>query len=72
MKSPLLTLPGAVPAEGVDEGVAAHYGDLFREHRFISFPLPYICLHFLFSIFGVDFIVSLVALLTIGEFNLQV
>lgn len=33
MKSPLLTLPGAVPAEGVDEGVAAHYGDLFREQR---------------------------------------
>ncbi|WP_055617544.1 YgfZ/GcvT domain-containing protein [Streptomyces phaeochromogenes] len=33
MKSPLLSLPGAVPAEGVDEGVAAHYGDLFREQR---------------------------------------
>ncbi|WP_328538030.1 CAF17-like 4Fe-4S cluster assembly/insertion protein YgfZ [Streptomyces sp. NBC_00344] len=33
MKSPLLTLPGAVPAEGRDEGVAAHYGDLFREQR---------------------------------------
>ncbi|GAA1228144.1 folate-binding protein YgfZ [Kitasatospora nipponensis] len=33
MKSPLLSLPGAVPAEGADEGVAAHYGDLFREQR---------------------------------------
>jgi folate-binding protein YgfZ len=33
MKSPLLALPGAVPAEGPDEGVAAHYGDLFREQR---------------------------------------
>ncbi|MFJ9180949.1 YgfZ/GcvT domain-containing protein [Streptomyces sp. NPDC102360] len=34
--SPLLTLPGAVPAEGVDEGVAAHYGDLFREQRALA------------------------------------
>src|SRR5690349_5138581 len=33
MKSPLLALPGAVPAEGPDEGVAAHYGDLFGEQR---------------------------------------
>ncbi|QKW11001.1 folate-binding protein YgfZ [Streptomyces sp. NA04227] len=33
MKSPLLSLPGAVPGEGADEGVAAHYGDLFREQR---------------------------------------
>ncbi|MFJ9953174.1 YgfZ/GcvT domain-containing protein [Kitasatospora sp. NPDC091207] len=33
MKSPLLALPGAVPAEGTDEGVAAHYGDIFREQR---------------------------------------
>ncbi|MFI9275034.1 YgfZ/GcvT domain-containing protein [Kitasatospora sp. NPDC052896] len=33
MRSPLLSLPGAVPAEGPDEGVAAHYGDLFREQR---------------------------------------
>ncbi|GAB2578474.1 folate-binding protein YgfZ [Streptomyces capparidis] len=33
MKSPLLSLPGAVPAEAPDEGVAAHYGDLFREQR---------------------------------------
>ncbi|WP_267242754.1 YgfZ/GcvT domain-containing protein [Streptomyces sp. PR69] len=36
MKSPLLTLPGAVPAEGPDEGVAAHYGDLFREQRALA------------------------------------
>ncbi|MGW2260040.1 CAF17-like 4Fe-4S cluster assembly/insertion protein YgfZ [Streptomyces sp. NPDC001780] len=34
--SPLLSLPGAVPAEGVDEGVAAHYGDLFREQRALA------------------------------------
>ncbi|MYT72305.1 MULTISPECIES: folate-binding protein YgfZ [unclassified Streptomyces] len=34
--SPLLTLPGAVPGEGVDEGVAAHYGDLFREQRSLA------------------------------------
>ncbi|MFF2956530.1 YgfZ/GcvT domain-containing protein [Kitasatospora sp. NPDC057965] len=36
MKSPLLALSGAVPAEGTDEGVAAHYGDLFREQRNLS------------------------------------
>ncbi|RST17216.1 folate-binding protein [Streptomyces sp. WAC05374] len=36
MKSPLLSLPGAVPAEGHDEGVAAHYGDLFREQRALA------------------------------------
>ncbi|WP_392965803.1 YgfZ/GcvT domain-containing protein [Streptomyces sp. LN245] len=36
MKSSLLSLPGAVPAEGVDEGVAAHYGDLFREQRALA------------------------------------
>lgn len=34
--SPLLALPGAVAAEGVDEGVAAHYGDLFREQRALA------------------------------------
>ncbi|QIP85810.1 folate-binding protein YgfZ [Streptomyces sp. Tu 2975] len=34
--SPLLALPGAVPAEGRDEGVAAHYGDLFREQRSLA------------------------------------
>ncbi|MBN0045112.1 folate-binding protein YgfZ [Streptomyces actuosus] len=36
MKSPLLSLPGAVPADGADEGVAAHYGDLFREQRALA------------------------------------
>jgi folate-binding protein YgfZ len=36
MKSPLLFLPGAVSAEGVDEGVAAHYGELFREQRALA------------------------------------
>ncbi|MEU6406294.1 folate-binding protein [Streptomyces sp. NPDC046985] len=36
MKSPLLSLPGAVAAEGADEGVAAHYGDLFREQRALA------------------------------------
>ncbi|MFC9650751.1 YgfZ/GcvT domain-containing protein [Streptomyces sp. NPDC056937] len=36
MKSPLLSLPGAVAAEGPDEGVAAHYGDLFREQRALA------------------------------------
>ncbi|WP_299539565.1 folate-binding protein YgfZ [uncultured Streptomyces sp.] len=36
MKSPLLSLPGAVPAEGRDEGVAAHYGDLFPEQRALA------------------------------------
>ncbi|MEU7296482.1 glycine cleavage T C-terminal barrel domain-containing protein [Streptomyces exfoliatus] len=36
MKSPLLSLPGAVAAEGRDEGVAAHYGDLFREQRTLA------------------------------------
>ncbi|TDC74870.1 YgfZ/GcvT domain-containing protein [Streptomyces hainanensis] len=34
--SPLLSLPGAVPAEGQDAGVAAHYGDLFREQRSLA------------------------------------
>lgn len=34
--SPLLSLPGAVPAEAPDEGVAGHYGDLFREQRALA------------------------------------
>ncbi|GAA0450292.1 YgfZ/GcvT domain-containing protein [Streptomyces stramineus] len=34
--SPLLSLPGAVAAESPDEGVAAHYGDLFREQRSLA------------------------------------
>ncbi|GAB3644771.1 CAF17-like 4Fe-4S cluster assembly/insertion protein YgfZ [Streptomyces sparsus] len=35
-RSPLLSLPGAVSAEGPDEGVAAHYGDLFKEQRALA------------------------------------
>jgi tRNA-modifying protein YgfZ len=34
--SPLLSTPGAVAGEGRDEGVAAHYGDLFREQRALA------------------------------------
>ena len=34
--SPLLTVPGAVPAVGPDAGVAAHYGDPFAEQRALS------------------------------------
>ncbi|MCM2577311.1 CAF17-like 4Fe-4S cluster assembly/insertion protein YgfZ [Streptomyces meridianus] len=34
--SPLLSLPGAVPAEAPDEGVAGHYGDPFREQRALA------------------------------------
>ena len=34
--SPLLLAPGAVAAEGVDAGVAAHYGDPLREQRLLS------------------------------------
>jgi hypothetical protein len=33
VKSPLLSLPGAVAADAPDEGVAAHYGDPLREQR---------------------------------------
>jgi tRNA-modifying protein YgfZ len=33
MNSPLLATEGAVPAEGPDAGVAAHYGDPVREQR---------------------------------------
>jgi tRNA-modifying protein YgfZ len=35
-RSPLLTQPGAVPADGPDAGVAAHYGDPFAEQRGIE------------------------------------
>jgi tRNA-modifying protein YgfZ len=31
--SPLLAVPGAVPADGPDTGVAAHYGDPYAEQR---------------------------------------
>jgi len=34
--SPLLGRPGAVAAEGVDAGVAAHYGDPMREQRLLE------------------------------------
>ncbi|WP_059005804.1 CAF17-like 4Fe-4S cluster assembly/insertion protein YgfZ [Streptomyces specialis] len=34
--SPLLSLPGAVPAVEPDAGVAAHYGDLFKEQRALA------------------------------------
>jgi folate-binding protein YgfZ len=34
--SPLLHLPGAVAAEGVDQGIAAHYGDPFGEQRALT------------------------------------
>ncbi|MCU1672023.1 MAG: folate-binding protein YgfZ [Frankiales bacterium] len=33
MTSPLLSRPGAVATDGVDAGVAAHYGDPYREQR---------------------------------------
>ncbi|GAB3773467.1 hypothetical protein FB382_000100 [Nocardioides ginsengisegetis] len=33
MPSPLLDLPGAVAAEGIDAGVAAHYGSLYGEQH---------------------------------------
>ncbi|WP_049569017.1 CAF17-like 4Fe-4S cluster assembly/insertion protein YgfZ [Nonomuraea sp. SBT364] len=36
MRSPLLDLPGAVPADGPDADVAAHYGDLFAEQRALA------------------------------------
>jgi hypothetical protein len=34
--SALLSLPGAVAADAPDAGVAAHYGDLFREQRALA------------------------------------
>ena len=36
MNSPLLSAPGAVPADGPDAGVAAHYGDPFAEQRALA------------------------------------
>ena len=36
MDSPLLTKPGAVPADGTDTGVAAHYGDPYAEQRALA------------------------------------
>lgn len=34
--SPLLQAPGAVPGDGIDAGVAAHYGDPMREQRLLT------------------------------------
>jgi hypothetical protein len=34
--SPLLATPGAVPADGPDAGVAAHYGDPYAEQRALA------------------------------------
>ena len=36
MESPLLAHAGAVPAQGPDTGVAAHYGDPFAEQRALA------------------------------------
>ncbi|WP_408898156.1 YgfZ/GcvT domain-containing protein [Nocardioides sp. R1-1] len=36
MTSPLLALPGAVAGDGIDAGVAAHYGSLFGEQRALA------------------------------------
>ena len=36
MESPLLATQGAVPAEGPDSGVAAHYGDPYAEQRALA------------------------------------
>src|SRR5579863_3485144 len=36
MQSPLLARTGAVPAQGTDAGVAAHYGDLHAEQRALA------------------------------------
>ena len=36
MDSPLLAHPGAVPADGTDAGVAAHYGDPYAEQRALA------------------------------------
>jgi tRNA-modifying protein YgfZ len=36
MDSPLLARTGAVPAQGIDAGVAAHYGDPYAEQRALT------------------------------------
>ncbi|GAC1326259.1 MAG: folate-binding protein YgfZ [Mycobacteriales bacterium] len=41
-RSPLLGLPGAVPAEGPDAGVALHYGDPYREQRHLAEDAAYV------------------------------
>ncbi|MBM9458393.1 folate-binding protein YgfZ [Nocardioides sp. zg-536] len=35
-QSPLLSLPGAVAGDGIDAGVAAHYGSLYGEQRTLA------------------------------------
>jgi hypothetical protein len=42
MESPLLTHPGAVAAEGIDAGVAAHYGDPYAEQRALATGAGYV------------------------------
>lgn len=42
MRSPLLDLPGAVAAEGPDEGVAAHYGNPHAEQRALAAGRGYV------------------------------
>ncbi|KWW98016.1 folate-binding protein [Carbonactinospora thermoautotrophica] len=41
-RSPLLDLPGAVPGEPPDEGVALHYGDPFAEQRRLESGVGYV------------------------------
>src|SRR6516162_773093 len=36
MDSPLLACPSAVPAQGIDAGVASHYGDPYAEQRALT------------------------------------
>jgi folate-binding protein YgfZ len=36
MQSPLMSVPGAVAADGPDRGVAAHYGDPYAEQRALA------------------------------------
>ncbi len=36
MQSPMLARTGAVPAQGIDAGVAAHYGDPYAEQRALA------------------------------------
>jgi tRNA-modifying protein YgfZ len=42
MESPLLAQPGAVAADGIDAGVAAHYGDPHAEQRALSRAAGYV------------------------------
>src|SRR5882757_3356004 len=42
LRSPLLNLPGAVEADGLDTGVAAHYGSDLREQRALAAGQGYV------------------------------